>query len=371
MNGRGLLVHEWIERVGGAERVLDEFVALHPGAEVLTLWDDHPERYPDARVHESRLARTPLRGRKAAALPLMSREWRRCGSALDLGPYDWALVSSHLFAHHVRVPGVDPSRQFTYVHTPARYLWAAECDERGRSLPVRAVAGLFRAVDRRRAHDLENVAVNSAFVQERAARAWGVESTVIHPPVDVERVRRAAGDPDALTDDERVLLEGLPSDFVLGASRFVPYKRLDVAISAGAATGRPVVLAGRGPDEDRLRALAAASGADVHVVVAPSDVLLAHLLARAAVLTFPAIEDFGILPVEAMAVGTPVVVADRGGATESVTALTGVRLQEDDPVALRSAIDAAVRLSPDACRRRADDFAAEEFRRRVTEWTAV
>ncbi|WP_267423482.1 MULTISPECIES: glycosyltransferase [unclassified Curtobacterium] len=366
---RGLIVHEWIERVGGAERVLDEFAAAFPDADILCLWNDHPGRFRPGRVHESAVARTPLRGRKAAALPLMPLVWRR--SARPLGTHDWALVSSHLFAHHVRVPGVDPRRQFTYAHTPARYLWTPELDERGRSLPARAIAPMFRHIDRRSAVALQNLAVNSAFVQERVRRTWGVDSVVIHPPVDIERVRRAVLDLRAADAEDQAVLESLPEGFVLGASRFVPYKRLDTVIAMGAATGRPVVIAGSGPDESRLRALAAASNADVRFVIAPSDALLANLLDRASVLAFPGVEDFGILPVEALAVGTPVVVADRGGTRESVSDRSGVRLPDTEPSTLRDAVERAVVLDPDDCARDADRFAVPTFRQELRAWMSI
>lgn len=364
---RGLIVHEWIEQVGGAERVLDEFAATFPDADVLCLWNDDPGRYRDGRVHESPLARTPLRGRKAASLPFMPAVWRR--AARRLGEHDWSLVSSHLFAHHVSVPGVDPARQFTYAHTPARYLWTPELDERGRGLAVRAAAPLFRGIDRRSARSLQNLAVNSTFVQERVQSTWGVESVVIHPPVDLERVRSAVADQGGA--DVRAALEALPSDFVLGASRFVPYKRLDTVIAIGAATGRPVVLAGSGPDEARLRALAAESDVEVHFVIGPSDALLANLLARAAVYAFPGVEDFGILPVEALAVGTPVIVADRGGAGESASERSGVRLPDTAPSTLACAVEAAVALDPDDCRHDADRFDVPRFRQEIHSWMAI
>ncbi|WP_420369711.1 glycosyltransferase [Curtobacterium sp. L1-20] len=365
MSGPGLLVHEWIERIGGAERVLDEFAGMHPDADVLALWNDDTGRYGD-RVQESLFAATPLRRHKAAALPLMPAVWAR--AAKRLGAHDWALVSSHLFAHQVIVPGVAPERQYTYVHTPARYLWSPELDHRGRSLPVRLVAPPLRRLDRRRAQRLRNVAVNSAFVQERVRQAWGVESVVIHPPVDVARVRRAVSSPELLTDGEQTVLDGLPEGFVLGASRFVPYKELETVIALGAAADRPVVLAGRGPDEARLRAVAARAAVEVTFVIAPTDAMLAHLLGRAAVFAFPGIEDFGIVPVEAMALGTPVIASVHGGARDTVGALTGVHLSSTEPDELRAAVDRAVLLDPEDCRTAADGFASGRFRREVRAW---
>lgn len=366
MDGNGIIVHEWIERIGGAERVVDEFAGLHPDADVLTLWNDHPDRYAPGRVHETVLARLPHRGRKVLALPAMSPVWRTAPRLL--GRRDWALVSSHLFAHHVRVPGVDLDRLFVYAHTPARYIWESGLDERGRSVPVRACAPFFRWLDRRNGGRLRRLAVPSAFVRERVGRAWGADAEVIHPPVDVARIRAGAGRSATLDDRERAVLTSMPEDFLLAASRFVPYKRIDVAIAAGAATGRAVVVAGHGPDEGRLRALAAASRAEVRFVIAPSDDLLACLLDRAAVFVFPAVEDFGIVPIEALAVGTPVVVADRGGTRESVSDRSGVRVPDHDASTLRDAVERAVRLDPADCRRDAEWFDSARFRREVTGW---
>ena len=362
----GVIVHEWIERIGGAERVLDAFVDMFPGTDVFCLWNEAPDRYPSATVHESVLASTPLRGRKALSVPVLPLVWR--GAASVLGEREWALVSSHLFAHHVRVPGVAPERQFSYVYTPARYLWTPELDGRGAALPVRCVAPALRHVDRRRARTLRNVAVVSEFVQERVRRTWGVESTVVHPPVEVSRLQGADW-ADRLTAAERELLESLPEGFLLGASRFVPYKRLDAVLDAGRATGRHVVLAGAGPDEGALRAAAVEKGASATFVIGPSDALLAALMQRAAVYVFPPVEDFGIMPVEAMALGTPVVVNATGGAAESAGEV-GVVVPDLAPETLREGVERAVGVPREACRARAGAFSSERFAREITEWTS-
>lgn len=367
---RGLLVHEWIEAVGGAERVLDAMADEYPDADLFGLWNDAPGRYPGRRVIESAVARTPLRGRKALAVPVLPALWSH--GLRHLGPYDWALVSSHLFAHQARVPGVDPEQQFTYVHTPARYLWNPELDARGSSTAVRLAGPFLRAVDRRRASGLRNVAANSRFVQQRIRDSWGVDAVVIHPPVGVERLTAVDDWASALDDCERTLLESLPEGFVLGASRFVPYKRLDVVIDAGRASGRPVVLAGDGPDLERLQDLAEASGADVRVVVRPSDALLAAMLQRAAVYVFPPVEDFGIMPVEAMALGTPVVVNTIGGACDSVEpGRSGIVVDDFADATLRSAVDQAVELVAADCRERAEAFSTARFQREVAAWTGI
>lgn len=367
---RGLLVHEWIEPVGGAERVLDAMAAEYPDTDLFGLWNDAPDRYSDRRVIESAIARTPLRGRKALAVPFLPTLWSHGLGHLDA--YDWALVSSHLFAHQARVPGVDPTQQFTYVHTPARYLWNPELDARGASAAARMAGPLLRTVDRRRARGLCNVAANSRFVQQRIRDSWGIDAVVIHPPVGVERLTAVDDWATALDDCDRTLLESLPEGFLLGASRFVPYKRLDVVIEAGRASGRPVVLAGDGPDLERLQDLAEVSGADVRIVVRPSDALLAALLQRAAVYVFPPVEDFGIMPVEAMALGTPVVVNAAGGARDSVeSGRSGIVLDDFADSTLRSAVDAAAGLAAADCRQRASAFSTARFQREIAAWTGV
>ncbi|MEJ1088265.1 glycosyltransferase [Microbacterium sp. Mu-80] len=338
----GLLIQEWIEQSGGAERVLDAMAHTFPNADLLCLWNDAPGRFPGHAVHESWLARTPLRGRKALALPLMPATWRtlRTGRA-----YDWMLISSYVFAHHARLPRRDVPK-FIYAHTPARYIWAPELDERGDHPAVRAAAPLFRRLDRARAKEPVAIAANSRFVRDRVRHAWDRDATVIHPPVAVDRLLAQGDWSAAVTDDaEQRVRDALPDTFVLGVSRFTPYKRLDLVIQAGERTGLPVVIAGSGPDESRLRALAAGAAVPVTFVIFPSDALLYTLMQRAAVFVFPAIEDFGIVPVEAQAVGTPVVTGPLGGQLETFTAgVSGVVASSTDPGDLASAITAAIAL---------------------------
>jgi len=287
------------------------------------------------------------------------------------GAPDFVLSSSYVFAHHARVLGCDEIPRFAYVHTPARYLWAPEHDARGARRVVRAGAVPLKALDRRRAQESgTSFAANSRFVAERIRRAWGVEARVIYPPVDVARLTAAPDWSAHLHGPERAVLERLPERFVFGASRFVAYKRLDQVVAAAEAVGLPVVLAGSGPLEPDLRRRAQDARVPAHVVIAPSDALLAALFQRAAVFVFPPVEDFGIMPVEAMAFGTPVVVNARGGAAESVVdGVTGVHVRDfDDPAEVAAAVDRAASLDGAAALARAASFSAERFRGELREW---
>lgn len=365
----GLIVHEWIERHGGSENVLDAMAAAHPDARIHALWNNAPERYPDRLVTESWLAGTPLRRSKAAALPFMPATW----AATDVSGADFVLVSSHAFAHHVGGrPEPDAAPRFVYVHTPARYLWAPELDVRGSGLAARSLAPALRRIDRRRAQEGALFAANSDYIRRRIETAWDVPATVIHPPVRVEQLQSVPSWADRLIGSDAAAFAALPEAFILGASRFVDYKRLDRAVRAGELAELPVVLAGAGPQRAELEALAASASVPVHIVDRPSDELLFALLQAAALLVFVAVEDFGILPVEAMSLGTPTLVVADGGAAESVRALDGGAVIEslDDGELLRGVHEALSNPLTETQGRAARLFGTPTFTRNLAAWMA-
>lgn len=365
----GVLVHEWISRIGGSEKVFDAMVEAFPDADLLTLWNDDAEnRYPGRPVRESWLARTPFRRSKALALPFMPSAWRN-----RVGGYDWALVSSHAFAHHVTFRGSSADfRKYVYVHTPARYLWAPELDARGQGVLPRLIGPSLKRLDRRRAQETTEFAANSEYVRARIQRAWGRDARVIYPPVEVDRITSVPDWGERLTEPEHALLDGLPRPFVLGASRFIPYKRLDLVIAAGGAAHLPVVLAGSGPEESRLRVQGREAPVPVQFVHEPSDALLYALYQAAAVFVFPAVEDFGIMPVEAMAAGTPVVVGPEGGARETVIdGVTGAVASGLAGAPLAEAIQRSCRVDREACTAQALAYGRPRFARELNEWLGV
>ncbi|MFT3860519.1 glycosyltransferase [Micropruina sp.] len=359
----GVLVHEWIAGAGGSENVFEAMSRIYPDAELVCLWNDSVGRFDPARIRESWMARTPLRRSKSLALPFMPATWR----ARRPHNYSWALISSHLFAHHANF-GDPELKRFAYIHSPARYIWNPELDRRGDSLPVRLAAAALKPIDRRRAHDGAEYAANSEFVRDRIRQAWGVDARVIYPPVAVEEIQ-AVDWRDELSPQETALLDELPTSFLLGASRFIPYKQLDLVIRTGSVSGLPVVLAGSGPEEARLRAAAEDADVPVRFVPAPSDALLRALYGRAAAYVFPAIEDFGIMPVEAMAMGTPVIARAVGGVTESVVdGQSGVLTDFASDSDLVAAVEAATSIGPEAPSERARRFSSAMFRDAIMGW---
>ncbi|TXK20027.1 glycosyltransferase family 4 protein [Homoserinibacter sp. GY 40078] len=361
-------MHEWVELRGGSERVLEAIADAYPDADIYCLWNDAPGRFPGRRVHESWLARTPLSRSKVAALPFMPMTWRRLRPAEQP---DWILASSHLFAHHAQFVGADVPK-LAYVHTPARYIWTPEHDPRGRSPLMRAASTLLKPIDRSRAQDVNAFAANSAFVRDRIRTYWDRDADVIHPPIDVERIREVAARRELLSDTDAETLASLPDEFVLGASRFVPYKGLDTVLRLAAKLDLPVVLAGGGSDEARLRAIAADLRIDARFVHDPSDELLVALFGEATVYVFPPIEDFGMMPVEALAAGGRVVVNAEGGAREGIAksdAACAIHFGDLD-----AAADQVRALIEQGARPRESDvdwLSRERFQERIRDWVGV
>lgn len=359
----GILVHEWLAPTGGSENVFETLCETFPDAERFCLWNDSEGRFDD--VHETALAHTPLRRSKSLSVPFMPIAWRH----LPARDADWILCSTHAFSHHAKFAGpAADAPKLVYAHTPARYVWVPELDRRGDRFVARAVSTLLRPLDRRRAAEPQAIACNSEFVRKRIQAAWFRDADVIYPPVEVARLKSAS---TTFTPVEQRALESLPSDFILGVSRFIPYKRLDLVIEAGALAGIPVVLAGEGPEEAHLRQLAEGHPGQVTFVGRPSDALLRELYRRASVLVFPPIEDFGIVPIEAMAMGTPVVANAAGGAAESVLdGVTGALVENWQGAQLRQAVATASSCDARTCAARADDFDTSVFVRRIRDWVS-
>lgn len=361
----GVIVHEWLERHGGSENVLEQIALEFPEARIQCLWNNSGGRFDVDRVDETWIARTPLSKSKAIALPFMPVTWRTLGPA----DVDWILCSSHLFSHHARFAGAGKNaRKYVYVHSPARYIWTPELDVRGQSIWAKAAAIPLRYIDRKRAQEAISVASNSEFVRKRVESSWRRDSEVIYPPVSVGVFSDTSLDAQ-LTERELKVLDSLPQTFILGASRFIPYKRLDIVIQLGQVNDIPVVLAGEGPSFPALRELAAQTPGLVTFVARPSLAMLRALYERALAYVFPAVEDFGIMPVEAMATGTPVIAPSIGGASESIIdGLTGRLLDGFSKSAMKGVVSDVERMRSEDCQARAWDFDTSVFRQTVRDW---
>jgi glycosyltransferase involved in cell wall biosynthesis len=213
------------------------------------------------------------------------------------------------------------------------------------------------------------LAVNSEFVRRRVQQAWNCDSRVIYPPVDIEGIQAIKDWSAVLQPQERQVLDSLPSGFLLGASRFVSYKKLDVVIRLGQRLSLPVVIAGQGPEKQRLAIAASTVHTPVIFVDAPSNALLRALFQRCLVYIFPAVEDFGIMPVEAMACGAAVIVGDLGGAKESVQACgRGVSVPDWSEASVRTALETIASTHRTDTPEAIQYFSRSRFIRQLKEW---
>jgi glycosyltransferase involved in cell wall biosynthesis len=299
---RIVLVHDWLTGMRGGEKVLETFCRRWPAAQLYTLL--HRPGSVSAAIEALRPRTSALQW-----LPGVERYYRYL---LPLMPYavNWRLAdcdlvvsSSHCVAKGVRVPPGVP--HFCYCHTPMRYAWHlrdAYFQGPRRWLVQRLLARL-RAWDRQTAAGVTHFIANSRVVQGRIRECYDRDSVVIHPPVDTDFYCPAPVPRD---------------DYYLILSAFAPYKRLDLALAACQRLGRRLVVIGSGQEEKKLRR---AAGDKVEFLGwQPDEVVRAHLR-RCRALLFPGEEDFGIVPVEAQACGTPVIAFGRGGATETVVPL--------------------------------------------------
>ncbi len=348
------VVHEWIGAYAGSEQVFEAIAGVFPRADLIALSYEPGVRLPLAgrRVQTTFLDRAGLRNRRSLTLPFMPVAWR----ALGKNKYDVVVSSHHAFAHTNRL--ADVGTHLSYVHSPARYLWSPEIDSRGAARYLGPVKSALRNVDLAASKRVTAYAANSTAVAERIQKFWARDATVIHPPVRVDFFGAAAA-------------QSPTRDYVLGVGRWIPYKNLHRVIEAADLAGMPVKIAGRGPDRSRIVAAAEAASVPVELIEAPSDDALRELYRNAACLVFPTIEDFGIVPVEAQAAGTPVVAVAAGGVADTVRdGRTGFLVSESTPEALSERIRDVGRIDSLECRNNAARFTRAAFDTRMHDWVA-
>ena len=353
---RVAIVHERFTEVGGSERVVEQIHRVWPTASVHAAVAD-PQAVPSGlahtEIHTSVLQRVYRGGRGYAtllpALPLAMRH-------LDLGTPDVVIVSHHAFAGRVRPPAGVPV--VAYVHTPARWMWEPRmlADEAGGAAgrgALRAFAATQRRADRAAARRWTALAVNSHHVAGRVRRWWGLEAEVIHPPIDTE----------FFTPDPTVERE----DFFLLAGRLVPYKQPQVAAAAARAAGVRLVVAGERRSRAAVAAEANRSGGAIELLGEVDATTFRDLLRRCRALVFPGEEDFGMVPVEAQACGTPVLARRVGGVLDSIVEGTTGALYEGDAAELARAMGAfdPSNYDPGAIRTHAERFGAARFRAEI------
>jgi glycosyltransferase involved in cell wall biosynthesis len=359
------IVHDWLVTYAGAERVLEQMLAVYPNAELYSLIDFVPESergfLGGRRARTSFLQRMPgARRHYRSYLPLMPLAIEQ----FDLSSHDLVISSSYAVAKGI-LTGPD-QLHICMCYSPIRYAWDLQHQylretglDRGlRSVFARTLLHYMRNWDARTGNGVDEFIAISGFVARRIRKVYRREAVVIYPPVDVCEFT-----PGQSKDDSYVT-----------ASRLVPYKRIDLLVDAfSGMPDRRLVVIGDGPELRRIRSKA---GSNVTLLgTQPLSVLREHLQ-RARAFVFAAEEDFGIAPLEAQACGTPVIAFGKGGSIETIRGLehpqpTGVFFDEQTVPAVQHAVELFEReqhrISPAACRENALRFDSDRFRRQFEE----
>lgn len=360
------IVHEWLVTYAGSERVLEQMLEVLPQADLFSLIDFLPD------VQRDFIKRKPVTTSFIQKLPRAEKSYRKylplmplAVEQFDLSGYDLVISSSHAIAKGV-ITGPD-QLHLCMCYSPIRYAWDLQHQylkesglERGlKSWLVRWLLHRIRLWDYRTANGVDGFIAISNFIARRIWKVYRRESTVIYPPVDTTAFE----------------LCEKKEDFYLTASRFVPYKKIDLIVEAFA--GMPekrLVVIGDGPDAEKIRQK---STPNIQLLgYQPFSVLKDHMQ-RARAFVFAAKEDFGIVPVEAQACGTPVIAYGKGGALETIRGLphaqpTGIFFAEQTPQSLSQAVlsfEANLStFSPAIIRENALRFSQEHFRGEFANW---
>ena len=346
------IVHDWILHHRGGENCLEAIAELFPEADLFTLFYD---KGAVPSLDQRKIVTSPLN-----SLPFRKKYYRYLLPLLpltiegfDLSGYDLVISSSHCVAK-----GIIPHPEAThicYCHTPMRYAWDKSKIYFGKKSTkwlIKPWLHYLRMWDVTASHRVDHFIANSAFVAKRIERFYSREAHVVHPFVDLERFKPSAG----------------KEDFYLIVSALVPYKNVEIAISVCERLGRKLVIIGDGPEAKRLKSLSNPATTSFLGKVNSED--LGKYYSQARALLFPGEEDFGIVPLEAMACGTPVIALEAGGARETIIpGSTGLFFSTPEEAPLIATIKSFETMGSlpwgPLCVKRAKEFSREEFKRKI------
>ncbi|OGL34633.1 hypothetical protein A3F65_00820 [Candidatus Saccharibacteria bacterium RIFCSPHIGHO2_12_FULL_47_16b] len=352
------IVTDWLTGTGGAERVVIELHRLFPEAPIYTSqYDDKAKKwfgdrwFDEAEIRTLWLQKLPKGLRKFLA-PL--RAW--AFSRLDLSGFDLVISSSGAEAKFVKVKA--GAVHVTYCHAPTHYYWSRYDDYLANpgfgwlnplaGLGLKLLVGPMRRFDLKAAARPDYFIANSNYTREQIKKYYDRDAVVIHPPVDIERFT-----PHNQPAEQR--------HSYVTAGRQTPYKRIDLAVMAATKLDLPLLVIGRGPDHRKLTKMA---GRNVTFLVKTSDQKVAEHFGAAKGFIFPGTDDFGIVAVEAMAAGTPVLAYGQGGALDYVDKKTGMVFNKPSATSLAAALDKFDKLDFDhqQIAAKAKQFSADRFR---------
>lgn len=361
------IVCDWLLGTGGAERVVLELHHLFPEAPIYTSqYDPNPKLwygdkwFEDADVRTTWLQRLPKSLKKF--LPLLRA---MTFSRMNLSQYDLVISASGAEAKFIKTR--EGAVHIAYIHAPTHYYWARYDDylrhpgfgylDPLARFGLKLLIGPMRRWDYKAAQRPDYLIANSNYTKEQIKKYYGRDSTVIHPPVDVERFKL----PTISSHLPSTSYQLQPRRGFVTAGRQTPYKRIELAVEAATQLKVPLIVIGRGPEHRRLKRMA---GRNVTFLTKVSDEELPKRFGEAKAFIFPGIDDFGIVAVEAMAAGTPVIAYRGGGALDYINKDSGLFFNEQTPESLIKAMEDFDKRTFDHSKvaAQAAEFSAAHFR---------
>ncbi len=353
---RVAIVHDWLLE-GGAEKVVEQLHKMYPEAPIYTSYSTPAWREKlDNKVVTGYLQRWPF-SKLRKMIPFLRQRWFE---SLDFSDFDLVISSSGAEAKGIKVP--EGTLHINYCHAPTHYYWN-RYDEYMREpgwgafnpvgrFGLKLLLAPMRKWDLKAAKRPDYMIANSTFTQAQIKKYYHRDSTVIHPPVEIDKY---LGSSDVVR-----------SGFII-TGRHVPYKRFDLAIQACSQLDLHLNVLGTGPETRKLKRLA---GPTVEFKGYVSDTEIVDLLQGAEAFIFPGLDDFGISPVAAMAAGTPVIAYKDGGSLDYVNKDTGLFFDKQSVESLVKALQEFPKHSfkPEAARKEAKKFSPEKFQQAMREF---
>ena len=352
---RVAIAHDYITQLGGAEKVVLSMTKAFPEAPIYTMLYNPSTTYPEFAERDVRVAAinklAPLRKHHRAGLPIFPLVARSVLIDADI-----VLTSSSGWAHGFRTNG----RKLVYCYSPARWLYLTDQYLGDRTsvikrLGLRLTASYLKAWDRRTARSCDRYLANSTLIKDRIAEIYGIDADVLFSPVAMSRS-------DALTPVSGVeRWSTVDGGFYLCVSRLLPYKNVDVIVGAFAGTDRRLVIVGKGPEAQRLRAM---KTPNVLMLSDLTDAQMAWLYKHCRALVAASYEDYGLTPIEAGVWGRPSVALRFGGYLDTIDeGITGIYFDEPQPRAIVEALDRfeSTTFDPAKIRSHMEQFSEERF----------
>ncbi|MGO3346228.1 MAG: glycosyltransferase family 4 protein [Marinomonas sp.] len=351
------IVHYWLLNCRGGEKVVEALCELYPDADIYTHVYD-PVSFKDSvishhTVKQSFISKLPFAKKMYQNyLPLMPLALEQ----FDLSDYDLVISSESGPAKGVIPAPGQP--HICYCHSPMRYAWDMYHEYRNQAgwlkkMMMVPLLHYIRRWDQLSSMSVSHFVANSSFVAGRIKSFYNRDADVIHPPVDFEEFQPSGKDPE---------------NYYLLLGQLVPYKRADIAVRAFNKSGRRLKVVGEGEQFDELKKLA---NDNVELLGRQAFAEIKHLFANCKALIFPGVEDFGIVPLEAMASGRPVIAYKKGGALETVSeGLSGLFFDEQTEESLNNAVQLFEETSdgfkPEIIREYVEKFSKTNFKKRIS-----